>query len=507
MATTTTNLELTMPSYDETADIAVINANMETIDSAFGSLGSTVSTHTSQINTLNTSVSRISEAYVTQIKGDAETAYRTGQVNLTPANIGASASNHTHSYLPLGGGTLTGDLTLSGRSVLTKAETISRGTTPSSEIWGVGYYLRDGNNANLGYMRPVKRGTATSGRNDVAFYVYSQNSSGGETNNYMLLGVYPDGTSYYGVKDKAKFKQDLEITPAGIGASPTHTHPYLNTAGGTVTGTLVLSKTQDASATANNSPALIVGGAATAAHLEFDGNEIMAKTNGTTAGTININLEGGDVVIGKSGGTQAVKLQGSVTANGTTVSVNGHKHGAGDINSGTLAITRGGTGVTTAAPHKILIGPVSGTAAAAPTWRTLHRSDMPADINSDINDIVRSLGAMDAALRAINTAMTLGFNIAFTTQSATVGGSDVDIASGSYHTFTANMAAPSKYRFCSIYEISTNHSTALVLTKYEYLSSGNVNVTFRNVATTTASDSTATIKCLYIQPVAKGSQG
>lgn len=33
---------------------------------------------------------------VTGIKGNAESTYRTGNVNLTPANIGAAASNHTH---------------------------------------------------------------------------------------------------------------------------------------------------------------------------------------------------------------------------------------------------------------------------------------------------------------------------------------------------------------------------------------------------------------------------
>ena len=50
------------------------------------------------------------QAGVTGVKGNAETAYRTGNVNLTPANIGAAAANHTHNYLPLGGGTLTGNL-------------------------------------------------------------------------------------------------------------------------------------------------------------------------------------------------------------------------------------------------------------------------------------------------------------------------------------------------------------------------------------------------------------
>jgi hypothetical protein len=39
--------------------------------------------------------------------------------------------------------------------------------------------------------------------------------------------------------------------------------------------------------------------------------------------------------------------------------------------SGTLGIVHGGTGSTTVDPHAVLIGPTNGTAAAAPTWRTM----------------------------------------------------------------------------------------------------------------------------------------
>lgn len=49
--------------------------------------------------------------YVSGVKGDAENSYRSGNVNLTPANIGASPTGHTHSYLPLSGGTMTGKIT------------------------------------------------------------------------------------------------------------------------------------------------------------------------------------------------------------------------------------------------------------------------------------------------------------------------------------------------------------------------------------------------------------
>ena len=42
---------------------------------------------------------------VTGVKGDVETSYRQGQVNITPANIGAAPVNHAASTLTYGGGT------------------------------------------------------------------------------------------------------------------------------------------------------------------------------------------------------------------------------------------------------------------------------------------------------------------------------------------------------------------------------------------------------------------
>lgn len=72
---------------------------------------------------------------------------------------------------------------------------------------------------------------------------------------------------------------------------------YLPLAGGTVTGTLYLTKNASASGVADNRPALIIGDVASA-HLEMDSNEILAKNNGTTTANLFINKDGGNTCFG-----------------------------------------------------------------------------------------------------------------------------------------------------------------------------------------------------------------
>ena len=92
--------------------------------------------------------------------------------------------------------------------------------------------------------------------------------------------------------------------PQGSWRSPDSSYQfplYINNSSGKVTmgnnveivGSLILSKTQDAVLGQNKYPALIVGGAPTDPHLELDGNEIMAKSNGTTGASLYLNSENG----------------------------------------------------------------------------------------------------------------------------------------------------------------------------------------------------------------------
>ena len=113
---------------------------------------------------------------------------------------------------------------------------------------------------------------------------------------------------------------------------------YLPKTGGTVSGTLILSKQQDLSGTANNKPALIVGGTDTQPHIEIDANEIQAKNNGTTTAVLYLNYDGGNVQFGNTGNAYAsggYLYSGGVKVTTTTV------------NNGTLTLQVAGTTKTT----------------------------------------------------------------------------------------------------------------------------------------------------------------
>ena len=120
-----------------------------------------------------------------------------------------------------------------------------------------------------------------------------------------------------------------------------------------VAGTLVLSNTTDASGTAAKAVALIVGGTQSQSHIEIDGNEILCKSNATTPSTLYLQDSTGTVEVAGSGGltVSATTASSSTTTGALRVSggvgIAGKLYTGGNVNvTGTITasstITTGG---------------------------------------------------------------------------------------------------------------------------------------------------------------------
>ena len=90
-------LEHTHPEYAAASDMSQVQSQVANkVDKVDGkSLSSNDYTDTEK-NKLSNIESGAQKNKVTGIKGNAESTYRTGNINITPANIGAAASSHTH---------------------------------------------------------------------------------------------------------------------------------------------------------------------------------------------------------------------------------------------------------------------------------------------------------------------------------------------------------------------------------------------------------------------------
>lgn len=97
--------------------------------------------------------------------------------------------------------------------------------------------------------------------------------------------------------DNKTLTEKIETINNDIETIGSEVNGMLPLTGGTVTGTLKLTKTQDASGTADNNPALIIGGENNQKHIEIDNNEIIGKEDANTPGNIFINPEGGEVCV------------------------------------------------------------------------------------------------------------------------------------------------------------------------------------------------------------------
>lgn len=150
--------------------------------------------------------------------------YHTGN-KPTPADIGAAASSHTHSYLPLSGGTLTGTLIMPTDKYFTNGT--SGINMKNSDIIGINSLVfndeADGAEG-LCWPKAGKTGASTV------------------VTDYDVLKSYQ---SYLYYNTNKVYHEGFKPTAADIGAAASsHTHSYLPLSGGTVTGHVTLSDTK-----------------------------------------------------------------------------------------------------------------------------------------------------------------------------------------------------------------------------------------------------------------------
>lgn len=220
---------------------------------------------------------------------------------LPTINNAHTYTSSTKIFVPTSAGT-------SGQ-VLTSTGGVPAWTSQSAVVAGKATELK-----NYYTSRPASANIASSGSGGlITFKATSSMNTAKPGSDSHIVHLFWDSTGGYDSQIASDIRTGrLQVRGCNAGTwnpwltvldSGNYGNYALPKSGGTVTGTTVFSKTTDASGTANNSPALIVGGIATAAHLELDSNEIMAKASGTATAPLYINTDGGDVHLSNGSGT------------------------------------------------------------------------------------------------------------------------------------------------------------------------------------------------------------
>ena len=207
--------------------------------------------------------------------------------------------------LPLTGGTLTGNILVKKSSPLIRSQDTRgvKGTAPTANLWNQSYFILDNNGVAYG---GIEHGFKTTKENRINMIVYPGTTNNTSTN--AQIGVGYDGNGNWFTYAPTPAAGDNTTKIATTAFVNTFGNGYIKTSGGTITGTLDLTRTTDAQGTGTNAPALRIG-QTSGAHLEFDNNEIMAKATANTVGTLYINSDGGLVQIGGGG----LKVTGTIT--------------------------------------------------------------------------------------------------------------------------------------------------------------------------------------------------
>lgn len=338
-------------------------------------------------------------AAVTGVKGNAESSYRSGNVNLTPANIGALPSNTTYvsgvkgnsesSYRSgnvnltpanLGAVAKSGD-TMTG--VLKRSSNINYNTTPSSTVTNDVIQALDSD----GYARARVYQAVGDTRNKFLYIMAKDvDGSGNQTNyNQIGIGLSSSGSPIFSIGSSqgsapTAFRSALglgtsgafPITVAQGGTGLTSNPSMLVNLGTTsaasifassprpgVTGTL---KVGNGGTGLTASPSMIVDLSSTSA-----ANILVASPSPGITGTLPVN----------HGGTGRTSAPSMLTDLGSTTAANILTASPRPGITGTLAVGHGGTGATTAAAARTNLG-----AQAALTVEDLS-SSIVVDLNSN----------------------------------------------------------------------------------------------------------------------------
>ena len=134
---------------------------------------------------------------VTGVKGNSESSYRTGQVNITAANVGAAASSHTHGNIQNGGTLQTTDITIGSGDKLVVTDSSDSNKIARTSAAFDGQTVRtvlakSGDFVNIGVVDVAARGTTKA-------YLLATSTSPGNTSvtttSLAETGVYLDTTA------------------------------------------------------------------------------------------------------------------------------------------------------------------------------------------------------------------------------------------------------------------------------------------------------------------------
>lgn len=269
-------------------------------------------------------------------------------LSTTTASSGLKQINKS-SYMPLTGGTISGNTTIGGNITVNGTTTLNDSTT-----------IRAGKSIQFDTLKlPTTNGGNTFGTGSNGQVLKSNGTTvyWGTDNN-----TNTDTKNTAGSTDTSS-----QIYLIGALSQDPNPQTYSDNQVYVTNGTLTLAKTTDASGTADNKPALIVGGTTSQQHLEIDGNEIQSKSNGTTAAALSINAEGGQVTIGTGG----LVMGGHLTIN-NNLQLKTNKiaiptvSGGTDYDNGTAGktIVSNGTNVYWGEPIKLSTMPLTSSSAS-----------------------------------------------------------------------------------------------------------------------------------------------